>query len=206
MLLFIVFFSTTSKDTWKYTIKTLPKGSKIIAFGDSLTFGYQLPIEHSYPSLLQKELKDKYEIINYGVSGDTTLDGLNRFEDMIVAEKPSMIILGLGGNDVLRRISQDTTKRNLTNMIDISKKYKIPIVLLPNPGPSVSGFLLGFKDYQLFEDISKEKEIPVLKNTLSKWLSKDKYKIDKIHLNKEGYSLLAKDIKEQLLKNKVIKD
>lgn len=204
LLLFVVIYQFTKSDKWSYSIEQLNNGDKIVAFGDSLTYGYQLPQEHSYPSQLSEELNNNYKIDNYGINGNTTVDGLNRFQDMITESKPKLIILGLGGNDILKSVGKQKTIENLKQMIAIAKRQNISIVLLPNPEPSVLGVALGFSDYQIFEDISKETETPVLNNVYSKWLSKDKYKIDSIHLNKEGYHNVAKDIAKQLRDNNVV--
>lgn len=205
LLISLVIFKLISKDKWDYSLSPLEKGDKIIAFGDSLTYGYQLQREESYPSLLNQELNSDYNIVNYGINGNTTVDGLRRFQEMINIERPKLVILALGGNDVLRRISKETTIKNLNSMISIAKKNNVQVILLPNPEPSLSGFILGFNDYEIFKVISKDNKVPVLKNTFSKWLSKDNYKIDNIHLNKEGYYQVAKDIKKQLIENDVIK-
>lgn len=200
----LLFFIIKNDDNWKYSLKPLKDGDKIVAFGDSLTYGYQLPREDSYPSLLNQELDYKYNIVNYGVNGNTTIDGLNRYSEMLEKESPQLVILGLGGNDILRRIKPESTKKNLIAMINLSKENGSQVVLLPNPEPSVKGLLFGLKDYHLFDEVSKETNTPVLLNTYSKWLSKDNYKIDKIHLNKTGYYEVAKEISRQLKDNGVV--
>lgn len=205
-VIIIAIYLFKSGDNWTYSLQPIDEGAKIIAFGDSLTYGYQLPRDSTYPSLLNEELGYKYKIINYGVNGNTTSDGLNRFEEMLDDENPNLVILGLGGNDILRRISAQTSINNLIKMIEMAKKNNTQVVLLPNPEPSVKGYFLGYKDYYIFKDVSEKTQTPIISNTYSKWLSKDKYKIDQIHLNKDGYYEIAREIKRQFIKNGLIKE
>ncbi len=119
---------------------------KIIAFGDSLFAGYGLDPRDAYPEKLESALRAKginADVINAGVSGDTTAAGLNRLEFTLVAQKdspPALLILELGGNDLLRGLSPEETKANLGKMLAILRKAKVPVLLMgmrspPNYGP-----------------------------------------------------------------------
>ena len=91
----------------------------IVAFGDSLTAGYGAEPGNSYPDFLQKELDQagfKWRVVNAGVSGDTTTDGVNRLSE-VLAYKPRVVIVEFGGNDGLRGLPIDTTRANLDQMI-----------------------------------------------------------------------------------------
>src|SRR6186997_2391091 len=92
---------------------------KIVAFGDSLTAGLGLPLNQSYPAVLQKLLEAdgyKYEVVNAGVSGDTTTGGLRRI-DWSLDGDVRFLILELGANDVLRGQPMDLVKKNLGEII-----------------------------------------------------------------------------------------
>lgn len=135
---------------------------KIIAFGDSLFAGYGLDPRDAYPEKLESALRAKginADVINAGVSGDTTAAGLNRIEFTLAAQKeapPALFILELGGNDLLRGLSPDETKKNLGKMLATLQKAKVPVLLMgmrapPNYGP----------EYQtqfdaLYADLAKE--------------------------------------------------
>ncbi len=118
---------------------------KIIAFGDSLFAGYGLDPRDSYPEKLENALRAKgmnADVINAGVSGDTTAAGLNRLEFTLAAQDtpPDLFILELGGNDLLRGLSPEETKANLGKMLAILKKQGVPVLLMgmrspPNYGP-----------------------------------------------------------------------
>ena len=97
-----------------------PGRRKILAFGDSLTAGFGLPSEQGFPAQLEKRLRADgidVHVINAGVSGDTTAGGLARL-DWSLAEKPDLVILELGANDMLRGIDPATVRANLDKMIE----------------------------------------------------------------------------------------
>src|SRR6266496_570122 len=92
----------------------------IVCFGDSITAGYGLEAGQSFPDLLQQDLDRrglKYRVVNLGVSGDTTQDGLSRMS-MAVNERPAIVLLELGGNDGLRGIPIAITQSNLAQMME----------------------------------------------------------------------------------------
>ena len=135
---------------------------RIIAFGDSLFAGYGLDPRDAYPEKLEGALRAKginAEVVNAGVSGDTTAAGLNRIEFTLAAQKetpPALFILELGGNDLLRGISPEETKANLGKMLAILKKAGVPVLLMgmrspPNYGPE---FQARFD--AIYRDLAKE--------------------------------------------------
>lgn len=113
-----------------------------MAFGDSLTAGYGAPPGASYPDYLQKFIDAKkypWQVINAGVSGDTTTGGLSRLPS-VLDEKPEMVILELGANDGLRGLPVDSSRGNLDEMIRAFRKTGARVVLAgmtlpPNYGP-----------------------------------------------------------------------
>ncbi len=134
----------------------------IIAFGDSLFAGYGLDPRDAYPEKLENALRAKginADVINAGVSGDTTAAGLNRLEFTLAAQKdrpPALLILELGGNDLLRGLSPEETKANLAKMLTILQKQKVPVLLMgmrspPNYGPE---FQAQFD--AIYADLAKE--------------------------------------------------
>ena len=119
------------------------EGRELVVFGDSLVAGYGLQPGAAYPEQLKKKLDEKgfkLEVINAGVSGDTTSSGLARL-DWSVGENANAVILELGANDALRGISPDVTEKNLDAMISSLKARDIDVLLAgmmapPNMGPS----------------------------------------------------------------------
>ncbi len=115
----------------------------IVCFGDSITAGFGLDAGQGFPDLLQQELDARdihYRVVNLGVSGDTTQDGLARVF-MALAEKPAIVLLELGGNDGLRGIPLAITQANLAQMIEAFQTAGARVVLAgmslpPNYGPA----------------------------------------------------------------------
>ncbi len=106
----------------------------VMAFGDSLYAGYNVQQDESFPAQLEKALSAKglkVSVHNAGVSGDTTAAGLQRLAFALdgLPRKPDLVILGLGGNDMLRGISPDQTESNLEAMLKELQKRSIPVVL-----------------------------------------------------------------------------
>ena len=126
----------------------------IVTFGDSLTAGFGAEPGYSYPDFLQKDLDAAHlawRVVNAGVSGDTTTDGLNRLPE-VLALKPRVVILEFGGNDGLRGLPLETTRSNLDQMIAGLQSGGARVVLAgmtlpPNYGPEyISGFEKIYKD------------------------------------------------------------
>jgi len=116
---------------------------RIVALGDSLTAGYGLPSNQGYPSVLQQLLDEagyRYEVVNMGVSGDTSAGGLRRV-DWALEGDVRVVIVALGGNDGLRGLSPADLERNLGGIIDRARARGIPVLLCgmeapPNLGAS----------------------------------------------------------------------
>jgi acyl-CoA thioesterase-1 len=107
----------------------------ILAYGDSLLAGYRLEDGESYPDRLEAALRAhgvNARMTNAGVSGDTTAAGLQRLEFTLdsIKAKPELVIISLGGNDMLRSLPPDQTRANLSAIIEQLKGRKIPVLLL----------------------------------------------------------------------------
>lgn len=117
----------------------------VVAFGDSLYAGYRLAPNEGLAPQLQAALKAdgiNARVHNAGVSGDTTAAGKARLTFVLdnLERKPDLVVLGLGGNDMLRGIKPEETKANLSAMMDELKRREVPVVLTgmlaaPNLGP-----------------------------------------------------------------------
>ena len=107
--------------------------SVIMVFGDSLSAGYGIPLKKSWVSLLQARLdkkKYRYRVVNASISGDTSSSGLSRLPTALAVHKPEIVILALGGNDGLRGLPIEQTKKNLSRMVTILKSKNIKILLV----------------------------------------------------------------------------
>lgn len=172
-------------------LKPLSSNATIVAFGDSLTEGIGASREGSYPS--QLAIITGLEVVNAGISGETTDRGLARFENALTQHNPELVILLEGGNDILRNHNQNQTKKNLAQMIDIAKQHNVQVLLMGVPEKNLFSSVAGF-----YDELAEEHEVAYMRGVVSDLLKTKKYKSDQIHLNAQGYRVLAEKIAETL--------
>jgi len=115
------------------------QGKNIICFGDSLTFGYGVNPDEAYPSILAR-LVDR-PVINAGVNGNTSAQGLVRIKNDVLAKEPFLVIIEFGGNDFLSKIPTSQTASNIEKMIKIIQEGKaIAAVVDISSGPFLSEY------------------------------------------------------------------
>lgn len=174
-----------------------PAQPKIVALGDSLTAGLGLPETQAYPALLQKKLDAQgysYDVVNAGVSGDTSAGGLRRL-DWALEGDVRVLILALGANDGLRGLSTAEMKRNLEQIIERAKERNITVILAgmeapPNYGPEYTG---SFR--RVFQDLAREHELVFLPFLLTNVAGNSTLNQgDGIHPNAEGAAIVADGI------------
>ena len=167
-------------------------GQQIIVLGDSITAGYGLSSEQAYPHLLSQKLN--LSILNRGVSGDKTADGLARLSEDVLSEKPWMVIIALGGNDFLKKVPKLETEQNLRQMVNQIQAQKAITVLL--------GMNLGlFKDeYEsLYKRVAEETGSYLIPQVLKGIIDNPKHRQeDIIHPNAKGQEILAERIAKAL--------
>ena len=169
----------------------LPADSTVVALGDSLTYGYGATPQTSYPAILA-ELTG-WQIINAGVNGDTSADVLAR-SAAIIAQNPDLVLLGVGGNDVLSRTEPLTTKANISATIATIKAANIPVVLIAEPYFCSSALFGRASDNPIYKEIATSEEIPLYSKGWSEVLSDDSLKSDQIHANAAGYRHFAQGL------------
>lgn len=176
---------------------------KIIAFGDSLTAGFGLAEKDSYPYLLQQRLREdgyKYEVVNAGVSGDTSLGGLERVDWVLGQERAEILILELGANDLLRGLSPANMKSNLTAIIRKAKARGMKVLLCGMMAPPTPG-----SDYQreyisAFPAIADEQDVEFLPFVLEGVaMKKELNQGDGIHPNAAGAKIMTDNIYRALV-------
>ena len=176
------------------TLEPLPPGSRIIAFGDSLTYGVGTTRDKSYPAVLSG--LTGLEVINAGVSGETTVEGLGRLERELDKNQPDLLILLEGGNDILRNHTLGETRANLAAMIEMAKGRDISVVLLGVPEKK-----LFSNAAPIYEELAEEYQLVFDGSLVASLLRNPSYKSDPIHLNSEGYRKLAESIHELLIES-----
>jgi acyl-CoA thioesterase I len=171
-----------------------PQAPRIVFLGDSLTAGLGLPSEQSYPSLIGKRLKARgldYEIVNAGVSGDTSAGGVRRLAWSLEGDV-KLLIVALGANDGLRGLPTSDLKKNLASVLDQARSKNIPVVLAgmeapPNNGPD---YTREFRS--VYTELAKEYQvrfIPFLLQGVAGDASLNQ--ADGIHPNARGAEIVA---------------
>ena len=182
--------------------KSQIKIEKVLLFGDSLMSGYGLPKDDHLSVVLEKSLKsDGYEIqiFNSSISGNTSSDGLDRIEDELSDASYDLIIIGLGANDMLRRINPDQTKQNLEDIINIITSNNIKIILAGMIASPTNGLNYKKKFDKIYPDLSKKFElelIPFLLKGVA--LNPSLNQADGIHPNEKGVLIIAETIKKSI--------
>lgn len=166
----------------------------ILAFGDSLTAGYVVDKQHSYPTVLSQLSGRK--VVNAGISGEVTKDGLARLADVIDENSPDLIILLEGGNDILRNHNLEQTKQNLTAMIGLAKEKGVQLVLIGVPEKNLFSNVAP-----LYKELAKEHKLVFHGELISSLLRKRSYNSDTVHFNKLGYQKMAEEIHQLLIDN-----
>lgn len=173
------------------SLKALEKGDVIVAFGDSLTAGRGVTEDMAYPAVLS-ELTG-FTVINAGVSGETTDEGLLRLESVLDKEYPNLLILFEGGNDILQNKDLSQTKANLDDMITIARQKGVQVVLVGVPRKQ-----LFSSTAELYDELADAHDLPIEDSIVASLLRKPAMKSDSVHFNVQGYRALAQAIATML--------
>lgn len=182
----------------------------ILFFGNSLTAGYGVEASEAFPTLIQKRLDSlgyNYEVINAGVSGETTATGVNRVDWVIEQQDVDIFVLELGANDGLRGVDTNETYRNLKKIIEKVRAMhpEVKIVLAgmmvpPSMGPDYS---LNFQ--KIFPKVATEKNVELVPFLLQDIGGIDSLNQDDgIHPNPAGQKIMAENV-WQVLKEHIEK-
>lgn len=172
----------------------LPQDAVILAFGDSLTYGTGATEDTSYPAVLQNLLGRT--VIRSGVPGETTANSLERLPEVLDEENPKLMILCIGGNDFLRRMSEQQAADNIRAMIRLAKEKGVDVVLV-----GVPKFGLTVAPPELYQDIAWEFHIPYEGQAMHEILLSRDLKADSVHPNAKGYRVFAEKVAELLKKS-----
>lgn len=174
------------------SFSALSSSSVILAYGDSLTYGYNVKRSESYPAKL--EVLTGISVINSGVSGEVSAQGLKRLPKVLDEHHPQLLILCHGGNDLLRKMDLEEMESNIRSMIQLSLDRDIPVILLGVPKPGI--FLSSF---DVYKKIANSMNIIFIDDLISDVLGDKSLKSDSIHPNKKGYNVMAEEIYSLLL-------
>ena len=171
--------------------RKLVAGDAILAVGDSLTAGFGAPKGADYPAQLAQILGHK--VINGGVSGDTSAQALARLPDLL-AQKPKLVVVSIGGNDFLQRQPESGTRENIRKMVADIRATGVPAVLVAIPH-FTTGVLLGMvSEHPLYAELANELDVPLLQGAWAEILGDKDLKSDAVHANAAGYRLFAEKL------------
>jgi acyl-CoA thioesterase I len=173
-----------------------------VVLGDSLSAGYGVKIEESWPSILEKNLQaadTNIRIINAGISGDTTSGGLYRLPKLLKEHRPNLVILELGGNDGLRGMSiKKVIKENLDQMIRMSLQGGANVALIgvelpPNYGEKYTN---SFK--KMYIELAAEYNLILIQGSIKEMVSLNLMQADGIHPNVKGHQQIEEEVRNKI--------
>ncbi len=177
----------------KVRIDKLDRGAVVLAFGDSLTFGTGAGAGESYPAVLERSTGLK--VVNAGVPGETSAEGLARLPGALDEAQPKLLILCHGGNDFLRKMDDAGVASNVRAMIRLAREKGIAVVLLATPKPGIPPSVP-----KLYEDIARSEGIAIEESAMKDVLFDSSLKSDFVHPNARGYARIAAAIEKLLRK------
>lgn len=165
-------------------LAALAPHDRIVAFGDSLTYGTGAGPDAAYPAVLAA-LTGR-TVVNAGVPGDTTQSALERLPGVLDAHRPRLVLLCLGGNDMLRKTPPSLTESNLRSMIETIRSHGAQVVLIGVPAPRLFG---GPPEF--YARIADDLDLPLESEVFDDVLRDNRLKSDPIHANAAGYRVVA---------------
>ena len=172
-------------------------GPRIVALGDSLTAGLGLAADEAYPALLQQRLDTaglKYQVVNAGVSGDTSAGGLSRL-DWALAGDVQVLIVALGGNDALRGLPIDELRHNLSAIIEGAQARGIAVILAGMEAPPNFGRSYIVEFHEVYRELAKQYGVAFLPFLLEGVAGVESLnQRDGIHPTAQGARLVANNV------------
>lgn len=169
----------------------VPAGATVLALGDSLTHGTGAAPESSYPAELAR--LTGWQVVNAGVPGDTAAQGLERLPALLEAHHPALVIISLGGNDLLRRLPEDALRATLEQACARATASGAQVLLVAVPRPSLSAAFTGsLTDHPLYGELAERLKLPLQRQGWSEVLADERLRSDAIHANAQGYAEFAR--------------
>ncbi len=175
-------------------VESRPARPRIVALGDSLTAGYGLMADEAYPAILQKKIDEagyRFEVVNAGVSGDTSAGGLRRL-DWALDGDVRILILELGANDGLRGLPVEELKQNLAGIIERARARHVAVLLVGMEVPRNAGPAYTRAFHDVFPALAREYRLPFVPFLLEQVAGRpDLNQADGVHPNRAGARLVA---------------
>lgn len=177
----------------------VPPGSTVLALGDSITFGTGAAPETSYPTVLAQ--LTGWKIVNAGIPGDTSAGALARLPGLLQEHAPQLVIVGIGGNDFLRRFPTAETRANIRAICQQAAAGGAQVLLVGIPEANMLAAVgRSLSDHAMYEELAKELKIPLHAQGWAKVLGNPDLRSDPIHANAQGYAEFAQGLGQTLRK------
>lgn len=169
-------------------------GATVLALGDSLTRGTGAGSEGaSYPAVLAR--LTGWKVVNAGVPGDTSAQALARAPALLEEHRPALVLLGIGGNDFLRRLDEGETRANILRLVDLVRGSGAQLMLIATPRPTLSARVTGsLTDHPMYGEIAEAERLPLHRQGWSEVLADERLRSDAIHANAAGYEQFARGL------------
>lgn len=175
----------------------VPRGATVLVLGDSISAGFGLRPEESWVRHLGEATG--WTMVNGGVSGDTSAQGLARLPALLDEHRPAVVLVELGGNDFLRKRPLDELRANLAAIAGRVREAGGRPVLIAVPAPSIAGAVLrNLSDHELYAPLAKDLAVPLVDEAIAEVLSRAEWKLDALHPNAEGHRELAVRVAKRL--------
>ena len=174
-------------------LAALPAGTAVLALGDSITSGVGAAPEAAYPAQLAQ--LSGWQVVNAGVSGDTSAQALERLPVLLAEHKPALVIVSAGGNDFLRRLPESETLGSLRRIVTLSRDAGAHVLLVAVPRPTLAAAVgVGLSDHPLYDKLAAELALPLHAGGWARVLGDEQLKSDQIHANAAGYRVFAEGL------------
>ena len=175
----------------------LKPDARVLALGDSLTAGYGATPEQSWPAMLAQ--LTGWHVDNEGVNGDTSAGALQRAQALLAANHYDAVLVGIGGNDMLRGMPRQATKDNVSAIVRAALAHTPYVAVIATPAPEPLRATVGsLSDAGFYEEVAQAEKALLLADVYSTVLSDAALRSDRIHANAQGYAAMAQQLADKL--------
>jgi acyl-CoA thioesterase I len=177
----------------------LPAGSVVLIVGDSITAGFGVDADEAWPARLAR--RTGWRVVAAGINGERTAGGRARLPALIDEHAPALVLIELGGNDLLRGVPAAEIAGNLDAMIATARGRGARVALIAAPQPSALGVLTGLAPAGVHVEIAKRAKVPLVEKALPSVLSDETLRQDPLHPNAAGHDALAERAWDELVRS-----
>jgi len=178
-------------------VAALKPDARVLALGDSLTFGYGAAPEQAWPALLAQ--LTGWQVENAGLNGDTSAGALQRLQALLAATSYDAVLIGIGGNDMLRAGSQQATRDKVAEIVRQALAHTPYVALIATPAPEPLRATVGsLGDAGFYEEVAKAEKVLLIPEVYATVLSDPALRSDPIHANAQGYAAVAQQLADRL--------